>query len=157
MGNESGNDGLTSEEREFLAAEAGQPVGGHAAPRRVIYCSDGVFYGPGHPPEGYRNPYERGRPQKCWPVEQRGEPPPHARGEYRIRNTQGQIVRAGISMTSLRNRMRDYVRDGTMQPGYSFEYQVAGEYARRADILYHEGLKLSEHKPPLNVYKKDWG
>jgi hypothetical protein len=151
---DNAGDGLTQAESQSLG-EAARPKPPAQVPGRRLYCSDGVWYGPGCPPNGYKNPYPPGRPFKYLPFEQRGPCPPETRGEYRICDGQGHMLRAGISLTSLRRRMGEYMRSGLLRPGFSFEYQLARADARRADILYHEYIKLTEHQPPENTYHTD--
>jgi len=147
---DNAGDGLSQADSQLLD-EAVRPAPPHA-PGVRLYCCRGVWLGPGHKPEGYRSPYGRGHPLRYYPFVPRGPLPIDLPGEYRIRNEQGKVVRAGISFTSLKRRMLDYIRAQLLLPDYCFDYMIATESARQADILYHEYLTLQKYQPELNTY-----
>lgn len=58
--------------------------------------------------------YSPGRPKKFNPTTGKGEKPPSAPGEYRIRDDNGKIVYIGEA-SDLKRRMNQHIRSGKLK------------------------------------------
>lgn len=96
--------------------------------------------------------YKPGRPRKYNPTTGKGRKPEARPGEYRIRNSKGEIIYVGES-SNLKRRMDEHAYSGKLATGSdpcTFEYKNAdrryGTDARRE----HERLKIAQHAPSGN-------
>jgi excinuclease UvrABC nuclease subunit len=95
------------------------------------------------------SPYKPVRPIKYRPHENKGTPPPHKPGEYRIRTKSGKIKYIGETC-DLSNRMRSHIRSGKIRKGQSFEHQIADGRIPQTKRRIHEAIKIDKHKPYTN-------
>lgn len=95
------------------------------------------------------SPYKPGRPSKYRPHENKGTPPPHKPGEYRIRTESGRFKYGGET-GDLLDRMRIHMRSGKIRSGQSFEYQTADRRFKQKTRRIHETIKIDNHKPYAN-------
>lgn len=58
--------------------------------------------------------YSRGRPKKYSPSTGKGQEPPSAPGEYRIRDEKGKIVYIGEA-SNLKQRMKQHLQSGKLK------------------------------------------
>lgn len=93
--------------------------------------------------------YRTGRPKKYNPYTEAGHMPPHLPGEYRLRNQDAAIMYIGET-NDLRRRMREHMRSGKLQSGYTIEFQVADGRSSSRTRRTHEQAKIAQHAPALN-------
>lgn len=96
--------------------------------------------------------YKPGRPSKFDPTTGKGSEPPHSPGEYRIRDSGGNIDYIGETC-DLKRRMGEHKRSGklpTGENGGTFEWQQADGRSTSKTRREHERQKIGEHDPSLN-------
>lgn len=99
--------------------------------------------------------YGPGRPTKYNPTTGAGTKPPSKPGEYRIRNSDGQIVYIGET-NDLARRMAEHIRSGKLSVGSNagtFEFQIADGRSTSRTRREHERDKIAKHQPELNKSK----
>lgn len=93
--------------------------------------------------------YGRGRPAKYRPADGKGTQPPAVPGEYRIRNSAGDLTYIGET-NNLKRRMQEHIRSGKLTADGSIEFQTADGRSTSRTRREHERQKIEEHRPPLN-------
>lgn len=88
--------------------------------------------------------YTPGRPIKYHPHSGIGTRPPELPGEYRICNSQGNILYIGETNNLLR-RMQQHIRSGKLSAGNTFEYKVANTDSTSQTRRLHEQQKIARH------------
>ena len=99
--------------------------------------------------------YKPGRPSKYNPSTDSGQKPPQKAGEYRIRDTAGNIAYIEEAC-NLSRRMGEHIRSGklaTGQDGGTIEWKVADGRSTSRTRREHERQKIAQHAPPLNKSK----
>lgn len=98
--------------------------------------------------------FDSGRPNKYWPDQNKGKKPPKEPGEYRIRDSKGEMQYIGIT-NNLNRRMHQHENTGRLKgnTGASFEWQKAKKGASYDDLRAHEKQKIQQHSPSLNRSK----
>ena len=102
--------------------------------------------------------YPPGRPKRYDPVAGKGTMPPHAPGEYRIRDGKTNAILYIGETCDLRRRMQEHLRSGKIRQfiGRSrrrtcwFEYKEASAAADSRTRRTHEQKKIRQHAPALN-------
>ncbi|MEW6531776.1 MAG: GIY-YIG nuclease family protein [Thermodesulfobacteriota bacterium] len=93
--------------------------------------------------------YKRGRPKKYKPASSRESAPPSRSGEYRIRDSDGEIQYIGET-SNLRKGMGQHRKAGRLGDGDSFEFLVADGRSSSKTRRAHEAKKIASHKPSGN-------
>ena len=93
--------------------------------------------------------YKPGRPSKFNPSTGGGNKPPSRPGEYRIRDSNGQMSYIGETC-DLNRRANEHMRTGKLSGGSTFEYKVADGRSSSATRREHERSKIAQHNPILN-------
>lgn len=88
--------------------------------------------------------YKPGRPSKYNPSNSSGSKPPSSPGEYRIRDTSGQLCYIGETC-NLNRRANEHKRSGKLSSGSTFEYKVADAASTSASRREHERSKIAQH------------
>ena len=99
--------------------------------------------------------YRPGRPLKYNPSTGIGHKPPAKPGEYRIRDTEGNISYIGET-NNLARRTAEHIRSGKLsgaRGGRTVEYQVADGRSTSHTRRMHEQAKILQHQPILNKTK----
>lgn len=92
--------------------------------------------------------YSSGRPKKVY-VSNGLENLPHAPGEYRHRDSEGNITYIGET-NDIRRRTQQHLRSGKLREDYSVEYKVADGRSSSRTRREHEQQKIKQHNPTLN-------
>lgn len=97
--------------------------------------------------------YRPGRPKKYNPTTGAGNKPLHKPGEYRIRNSSGQITYIGET-NNLGRRMNEHIRTGKLPVGRdsksTIEWKTSDGRSTSATRRKHEKQKIAQHNPVLN-------
>lgn len=96
--------------------------------------------------------YGPGRPCKYNPSTGSGQKPPAKPGEYRIRNSDGELKYIGESC-DLNRRMNQHIQSGKLSAGDTIEFKVASPDSTSQTRRLHEQQKIAQHNPPLNKSK----
>ena len=91
--------------------------------------------------------YKPGRPLKYNPGIGTGQKPPAKPGEYRLRDSNGNIAYVGET-NNIARRMGEHLRSGRLT--CTIEYKVADSRSTSSTRREHERMKIKQHKPPLN-------
>lgn len=104
----------------------------------------------------YMSAYKPGRPNKYNPSTGEGQKPPAKPGEYRIRNSAGEITYIGET-NNIARRAGEHRRSGKLPTGEgensTLEYKVADGRSSSRTRREHEREKIAQHNPPLNKSK----
>ena len=92
--------------------------------------------------------YSSGRPRKV-SVSDGLNQLPHAPGEYRHRDAEGNITYIGET-NDIRRRSQQHLRSGKLQDDYSVEYKIADGRSTSRTRRAHEQEKIKQHNPALN-------
>lgn len=92
--------------------------------------------------------YSSGRPKKIYVSDGLGQLP-HAAGEYRHRDAEGNITYIGET-NDIKRRSQQHLRSGKLQENYSVEYKVADGRSTSKTRRIHEQEKIKKHNPILN-------
>ena len=92
--------------------------------------------------------YSIGRPKKVFISDGLGALP-HAPGEYRHRDADGNITYIGET-NDIKRRTQQHMRSGKLQSDYSVEYKVADGRSSSRTRREHEQMKIKQHNPSLN-------
>lgn len=92
--------------------------------------------------------YSAGRPKKVF-ISDGLESLPHAPGEYRHRDADGNITYIGET-NDIKRRSQQHLRSGKLQEDYSVEYKVADGRSSSRTRREHEQMKIKQHNPSLN-------
>lgn len=97
--------------------------------------------------------YKPGRPAKYNPTTNSGNKPPHAAGEYRIRDMAGNITYIGET-NNLSRRTQEHIRSGKLPVGKecesTIEYMIADGRSTSHTRRLHEQHSITKHNPLLN-------
>ena len=93
--------------------------------------------------------YKPGRPSKHNPSTGGGSKPPSSPGEYRIRDTSGQLCYIGETC-DLNRRANEHRRTRKLASGSTFEYKVADSSSTSVSRREHERNKIAQHNPIMN-------
>lgn len=95
--------------------------------------------------------YKQGRPRKFNPAIGAGILPEHRAGEYRIRDSGGDIIYVGET-NDLNRRMHQHQLSGKLDKtkGSTFEYKYADGRSTSRTRREHECSKIQQHNPLLN-------
>lgn len=133
----------------------GNAICGYNFPQAYICCSTFVKKNI----KGVRNVsiYSAGRPFKYNPANRNNMPPPARAGEYRIKDSSGNIVYLGES-NNLARRTREHIRQGKLcgdfGRGNILEYKIADGRSTSNTRRIHERQKIKQHYP---IYNKSSG
>ena len=92
--------------------------------------------------------YSSGRPKKVY-VSNGVSELPHAAGEYRHRDSAGNITYIGET-NDINRRTQQHLRSGKLQSDYSVEYKLADGRSTSRTRREHEQEKIKQHNPLLN-------
>jgi len=92
--------------------------------------------------------YSSGRPKKVHVSDGLGKLP-HAAGEYRHRNAEGEITYIGET-NDIRRRSREHLHTGKLKETDSVEYKLADGRSTSRTRRIHEQEKIRQHNPSLN-------
>ena len=92
--------------------------------------------------------YSSGRPKKLY-VSDGLSKLPSAAGEYRHRDSEGNITYIGET-NDIRRRSQQHFRSGKLQDGYSVEYKIADGRSTSRTRRIHEQEKIKQHNPKFN-------
>ena len=95
--------------------------------------------------------YKPGRPFK-YESGKNDDKPPLYPGEYRIRDSEGDIKYVGET-SDLRRRLNQHIRSGKLSEGDSFEYKIADGRSTSKTRRAHEQEKIKQHNPTDNKSK----
>lgn len=96
--------------------------------------------------------YKPGRPTKYNPTSGTGHRPPSKPGEYRIRDSKGNITYIGET-NNLARRTGEHIRTGKLATGLAnntIEYKIADGRSTSLTRRKHEQDKIAQHAPFLN-------
>ncbi len=96
--------------------------------------------------------YKPGRPTKYNPTSGAGHRPPSMPGEYRIRDSKGNITYIGET-NNLARRTGEHIRTGKLATGSAnntIEYKIADGRSTSLTRRKHEQDKIAQHAPFLN-------
>ncbi len=100
--------------------------------------------------------YKPGRPAKYNPTTGMGNKPPSVAGEYRIRDTVGNITYIGET-NNLSRRANEHIRSGKLSVGRgcesTIEYMVADGRSTSRTRRQHEQNSIAKYNPLLNKSK----